>query len=68
MLGAVGANFTDSDPPQALLDVRAKAILREATAVLGQFDVSPLDVARHLEAEAVCDDIRAFLNDVVSLA
>jgi predicted ATPase len=66
---SVGANFTDSDPPQALLDVRAKAILREgATAVLGQFDVSPLDVARHLETDAVCDDIKTFLSDVENLA
>ena len=38
---AVGANFTDSDPPQALLDVRAKQILkpRNGTAVLALKDV-----------------------------
>jgi predicted ATPase len=66
---SVGANFTDSNPPQALLDVRAKQILKEggSTPILGQFDAGPLDVAKHLEADAVCDDIKTFLDDVAGL-
>lgn len=67
---SVGANFTDADPPQALLDVRAKQILREggSTPVLGQFDAGPLDVAKHIPPEAVCEDIKTFLKDVATLA
>jgi len=67
---AVGANFTDSNPPQALLDVRAKAIFKAGSspAVLGQFDVTPLEVARHMPAEATPDDVKTFLDDVVGLA
>jgi len=40
---SVGANFTDSNPPQALLDVRAKQILKEggSTPILGQLDAGP---------------------------
>lgn len=66
---SVGENFCDSDPPQALLDVRAKTILKEggSTPVLGQFNASPLDVARHLEADAICADIKTFLADVARL-
>jgi len=66
---SVGANFTDSDPPQALLDVRAKAIFKEgSTPVLGQFDVSALEVAKNLDVSAIADDLKTFLGDVVSLA
>lgn len=66
---SVGANFTDANPPQGLLDVRAKQILKEggSTPVLGQFDAGPLDVAKHIDAEAVCDDIKTFLGDVAAL-
>ena len=41
---AVGSTFTESDAPQALLDVRAKQILRPSNgaAILGQFDTSPI--------------------------
>ena len=51
---AVGAGFTDSAPPAALLDVRGKEILRPSGggAVLGQFYASPVDVAGHIEADA----------------
>lgn len=67
---AVGANFTATVPPQGLLDVRAKSILRSSGAppVIGQFNASPIDVARELEPAAVCDDLRTFLNDVANLA
>jgi predicted ATPase len=67
---SIGAGFTDSKPPPAHLDARAKGILREggSTPVLGQFDAGPLDVAKHIEASAVCDDIRTFLAELVALA
>jgi predicted ATPase len=66
---AVGAHFTDSDAPQALMDVRGKAILKPAggNAAMGQFDVSALDVARHMDVDAIPDDIKTFLSDVTSL-
>jgi hypothetical protein len=61
---AVGAGFTDSDPPQALLDVRGKEILNGS----GTLAVSVLDVAQHIESAAICDDIKTFLDDLVKLA
>lgn len=66
---AVGSTFTDSDAPPALLDVRAKQILRpgNGAAVLGQFDVSPVDVARAMAPEAIPDDIKTFLAELVAL-
>jgi AAA domain, putative AbiEii toxin, Type IV TA system len=67
---AVGASFADFAPPQALLDIRGKAVLKgwQSNATMGQFDVSALDVAKHLDARDVCDDIRTFLNDLLALA
>jgi hypothetical protein len=67
---AVGAHFVNSDPPQALLDVRAKAILREgkSTPVMGQFDASALDVAQHIGAAHVPEDIKTFLTELQALA
>jgi hypothetical protein len=67
---AVGAQFTDSAPPAALLDVRGKQILkpRNGTAVLGQFDASAVDVAKHMDAGSIPDDIKTFINELVSLA
>jgi predicted ATPase len=67
---AVGAGFTNSDPPQALLDVRGKAILKNVggNATMVQFDVSALDVAEHIAAADVCDDIKTFLADLSGLA
>jgi predicted ATPase len=66
---AVGAHFVDSDPPQALLDVRGKAILRAPTsnAAMGQFDVDAVDVARCMKADAISDDIKTFLGDLAVL-
>lgn len=66
---SVGEHFADSEPPQALLDVRAKSILRASgsSAVLGQFDADPLEVARHMDPHAIPDDVKTFLADVVEL-
>jgi predicted ATPase len=67
---AVGTSFTDSDAPPALMDIRAKQILRPhgSTALLGQFDASPVDVAKQMDREAIPDDISTFLADLVALA
>lgn len=67
---AVGATFTDTDAPPALLDVRAKQILRpgSGTAILGQFDASPIDVAREMDPGAIPNDVRMFLHELVALA
>lgn len=67
---AVGSTFTESDAPQALLDVRAKQILRPSNgaAILGQFDTSPIDVAKAMAPEAIPDDVKTFLADLAALA
>jgi len=66
---AVTTNFTSSDPPPAILDVRGKSILKQGSApIMGQFDASALDVARSLDAAAIAEDIKTFLNDVVGFA
>jgi hypothetical protein len=66
---AVTTNFTGSDPPPAILDVRGKSILKQGSApVMGQFDANALDVAECLESTAICDDIKTFLDDVTRLA
>ena len=66
---AVGSTFTGTEPPQALLDVRAKAILKEGSvAVMGQFDATPREVAAQLDQAAICDDIKTFLDELVALA
>jgi hypothetical protein len=65
---AVGAHFADSDPPHALLDVRGKEILASpgTTGILGQFDVSAIDVARHLEQSVIPADFQTFLGELVA--
>lgn len=66
---AMTTNFTTSDPPPALLDVRGKSILKQGRVPIpGQFDASAPEVAQHLEFGAICDDIKTFLGDVVNLA
>ena len=67
---AVGSTFTDSDAPPALLDVRAKQILRphNGTPVLGQFDASPVEIAKAMAAEAIPDDVKTFFADLTALA
>lgn len=67
---AVGPTFAETDPPPALLDVRAKQILKPAggAAVLTQFDAAPFEVAAHMDPAAISADIRTFLSDVEALA
>jgi predicted ATPase len=67
---SVGTNFTETAPPAALLDVRGKQILkpRNGTAILGQFDASAVDVAAHMDANSIPDDIKTFINELVSFA
>jgi energy-coupling factor transporter ATP-binding protein EcfA2 len=66
---SVGAHFPASDPPQALLDVRAKAILRApaSNAAMGQFDVDAVQVASFMDPAVIPDDIKTFLNDLCTL-
>jgi predicted ATPase len=67
---SVTDRFTDTDPPQALLDVRGKAILRppSGTPSTGQFDASVYDVAKHIDAGAIPDDIKTFITEMTTLA
>ena len=67
---AVGAHFPDSDPPQALLDVRGKEVFASpgAAGILGQLDVSAIDVARELGASVVPADVKTFLDELIARA
>jgi putative AbiEii toxin of type IV toxin-antitoxin system len=66
---AVGDQFPDANAPQALMDVRGKAILADGgPAILGQLSVSSYEVAKLLDADHIPADIKVFLDDVVSLA
>jgi hypothetical protein len=61
-------NFLPSDAPDALLDLRAKEILKEGDeAIFGQLSVTARDVAQALEAEFIPQDIRTFLDELVRL-
>ena len=52
-------------PPRRAREADPQA--RGGTAVLGQFDVSPHEVALHMDPAAICTDIKTFLADVKSL-
>ena len=63
------ATFPNSDVPEALLDIRGKAVLKEGQeAILGQIDADVFDVARNIEPAAVCEDIKTFLGKLVELS
>ncbi|KQW05601.1 hypothetical protein ASC66_11515 [Leifsonia sp. Root4] len=59
--GTIGVAWTKSDAADAFMDCRAKE-------VLAHFKVKPLDVAKRLPAEAVCEDIKTFLGALTDLA
>ena len=62
-------NFVPSDAPDAILDLRGKAILKDGdAAILGQVDASAADVARNIDPDWVPDDIRTFLRELSTLA
>jgi predicted ATPase len=67
---AVGEKFTDSDAPQALMDVRGKEVLAvvDGPAIMAQLSVNAIDVAQKMTGESIPDDIKTFLNDLISLA
>jgi hypothetical protein len=67
---AVTEAFPATEPPQALLDVRGKEILKTvgSEAIMGQFSASAVEVARHLDADHICDDIKTFLEELVARA
>lgn len=58
---AIGSTFTTSEAPQAYLDVRAKD-------VLGFFDLRPLELAKRIPEEGICDDLRLVLDQLETLA
>jgi hypothetical protein len=57
------------DAPQALMDVRGKAILKPSSgnATLTQFEASAYYVAQQIQADAIPEDIKTFLGDLTSL-
>ena len=66
---AIGDSFPDLEPPAALLDARGKQILREGTtAILGQFDAGPVDVARHMPADKIPADIGLLFTALADLS
>ncbi|MFI0900802.1 ATP-dependent nuclease [Streptomyces sp. NPDC020983] len=58
---AIGESFKQSEAPSAILDMRAKEILRA-------FDVSSAEVASHFTADEVCEDIVTILKQLDSSA
>ncbi|GAA0947806.1 ATP-binding protein [Kribbella koreensis] len=58
---AVGGTFKVSEAPQALLDVRAKDVLKS-------FGLNVADVAKELPPDAICDDLRMIVEQLIDLA
>jgi hypothetical protein len=55
---AIPDSFTEAHPPEALLVIDGKAVLKSGPyAVLGQLDVTAADVATHLNVDEVCNDL-----------
>lgn len=67
---AVGPNFANTDPPQALLDVRGKEILTlpASTPIMGQVNASAIDVAQHMDPAAIPEDVKTLLDELISQA
>lgn len=62
-------NFTRSDTPWALLDLRAKELLQDGEeAIFGQLTVTALDVAKAMPADAIPQDVITVLRELVQLA
>ena len=56
-------NFVAAAAPAAILDLRGKDILKEGSeAILGQLAVTAVDVAKHMDAEAIPEDIATLLD------
>ena len=63
------ANFKPSDAPDAIKDLRGKAVLKDGdSAILGQLDVGAADVARALDADVVPEDLTTFLSELAACA
>lgn len=58
---AVGNNFRDAHPPDALLDIRGKD-------VLARLAISPYAVIDNMAPEHIPDDLRTMVNELVQLA
>ena len=62
-------NFKASMPPESILDLRGKAILRDGdAAILGQFEASVFDVAKLISVDEIPDDIKIVLLELQNLA
>lgn len=65
---AVGANFTDSDCPEVLMQANGKDVLgRELEGLLAGTGHLPEDVALSLVLSEVCDDLRTFFDTLDDL-
>ena len=63
------SKWTDSDAPQAALDINGKLILKEGDeAIFGQLDLNAYDLARNFEKTEICDDICTVINELAALA
>lgn len=61
-------NFTRSDAPPALLDLRAKEVLKVGDeAILAQLPVTAYDVASEMTEPAIPDDIKTILDELAAL-
>jgi len=56
-------------PDELRLRPTNRDLLRSiAKATGGQFDAGPVEVAKHMDAAAIPDDIKTFLTDLAALA
>lgn len=61
--------FTNSDVPDALLNLNGKSILKEGGGpIFGQFDVSAGDVAGAIKPDGICGDLKTFIKLLIEKA
>lgn len=59
-LGTIGENWTKAQPASAFIDAKGKEILK-------YFGVNPVEVAKRIPKEAVCDDVKTLLDELSRL-
>lgn len=65
---AIPANFADRDAPPALKDARGKDISQKGPhSIKVVFSVSPLDIARAMEPDEVCEDVRILIEHIITV-
>jgi energy-coupling factor transporter ATP-binding protein EcfA2 len=58
-------NFTDRTVPAALLDARGKEIMQKnADSVKGQYGTAPIEIAKAMEADEVCEDVKELVGQI----